>query len=70
MLKKSCLKMNPASCLSFSLEREKKMVSVTLAQDQSGHVMWELLFTGLEIRGGEQKSCAEDNWAGKKSGTA
>lgn len=24
MFKKSCLKMNPASCLSFSLEREKK----------------------------------------------
>lgn len=33
---------------------------MTLAQDQSSHVMWELLVVGLEIRGGEQKS-----WAGK-----
>lgn len=25
MLKKSCLKMNPASCLSYSLEKDKKL---------------------------------------------
>lgn len=66
MLKKSFFKINPTSRLSFSLERGKKeTLSVTLAQDQSSHVMWDLLFVGLEIRGGSSKAGQEITGQGK-----
>lgn len=49
----------------FARKGKKETLSVSLAQDQSSHVMWDLLFVGLEIRGGEQQSWAGDNWARK-----
>lgn len=38
---------------------------MTLAQDQSSHVMWELLLVGLEIRGGSRKAGQEITGQGK-----
>lgn len=42
---------------------------MTLAQDQSSHVMWELLFVGLEIRGGSSKAGQEISGQGKARGS-